>query len=1303
MASDKCPVCKNGKLEKQNYKRLGEDVYYCPVCHQEGTIKGLKMIAEQNPLVRERKIRKKEPAPWNPVPAQGDVVWRDRGEDYGGEEYKTRTRGGSLEIRAYLNEKKNENEIVAIVTSPFLFDGERKTPCVLAGSPGKYSVQVVYGNHTAEKKIEIKKGKNRRANFVFKEIGSTGKIGSVEVENVNVSSFKGGGGRAPKVDVHVDAPEINMPAQEPPNVTFKGGDVNVEGPTIQNEINMPDEIKIKSGETPCPNCMHLFQRPYPLTRVRNAHGPFHHGNLWHCRSCRLYFEEHDHRLIPIIHEYCEECSRQGETTKKVKRVANAPNRETGRIHTFFCPRHHNHLGCHAGEMMGVDGQVIADECYREWLHMRGEQIAQRVQVLRHQVYQELATRGGGTLAYNPATGQFTGRAAVGNRQRFETSFRKLKRVFTVWERTGRDSGMLNADVDDANLDERDDLLTAADINPLRDAADLDANDINTFSEEERAAYNERLGRERTGDEARRETASRRASRREHDEIRYRRGFGFVNRLADRTGHHVETVIFSVFLIIIGVAIAATTGIWQFIVSFACAAFYMIIPNPQNIRLIDHEDAQHLAFGSMFANRENSYNTGFGALRQITKGSAIIFFGLGLHSTFFPLSNLILLIFVFAAYFSFPIEYDPTHPDQIIGSLMRVIVALYMGIWIFGAFGGGIFQSPALGWLSIAFFLVLPVPADRENLVRAIGRAMGGITANYENIDKILFLVIMLLIGGFTLFGAGGLGITLFSGTAGIVFGVVWLIAFFSGIMTPASSRPYMGLMVLFVAFFIFGIGVGEQNIGTAFFGQWWPGIHNSVSDFIEPMGGLFEQFSNTFGQSWLLFTNPVGYAQQITSGQYVGSDQTAAAPVGLEIENFQAAGIYLGEPFSIRFEMNNRGDFLAKNAAFKLYTYIEGLTISPDPIIPGRTAFEPMQLSPEKDQFKRKLYEYGLTKADYGEMIRIEQKDIIPVNLHGMIGCDAILKQRGLFGIDKLSKDQDINKLREYYIPLTLKVDYDYNVDSTMQVDVISEEEWKRLTRDNLLVRMQKQSLISPSPVKLSIGVMDQPIKENEKIFFGLNLSTTEREDEIMEVGLLHLEIPKEWVKDNLEMKCTKEPVKTQTANYYVLDWEFKDTKAFQVFCYPQTPEIGDTPKKTFTFKASANYTLRTTKTENTLINFADSCENSGRHPETQQFYNILFPEPNDPGGEDYCATYGCDIGAGGCNNNSQCKNIQYIPNPPVAGSPNTANDLVCNTNVQPTGACCPDGSKDEACQAAFEEWILSRDSAKAKLAHDNA
>jgi hypothetical protein len=97
---------------------------------------------------------------------------------------------------------------------------------------------------------------------------------------------------------------------------------------------------------------------------------------------------------------------------------------------------------------------------------------------------------------------------------------------------------------------------------------------------------------------------------------------------------------------------------------------------------------------------------------------------------------------------------------------------------------------------------------------------------------------------------------------------------------------------------------------------------------MKPVGEMFSQFQNTFGQSWLLLTNPVGYAKMITEGTYTTNPLGPTGAYGLEIDRFDVQSIYPEEPFMISINLANKGTFEAKNVKLALFTTITGVKLS---------------------------------------------------------------------------------------------------------------------------------------------------------------------------------------------------------------------------------------------------------------------------------------------------------------------------------------------------------------------------------------
>jgi hypothetical protein len=450
------------------------------------------------------------------------------------------------------------------------------------------------------------------------------------------------------------------------------------------------------------------------------------------------------------------------------------------------------------------------------------------------------------------------------------------------------------------------------------------------------------------------------------------------------------------------------------------------------------------------------------------------------------------------------------------------------------------------------------------------------------IDKVIFVAIMVIfavIGGFNL--AGGF----FSGTGGIVFSAVWILGLVAGLTTPAETRPWMGIIILVIGFVIFGLGSGQQSVGVAFFGEWWPSVHNGVNDFFKPMGDMFGQFQNTFGQGWMLFTNPVGYAQQITNGQYAKNDMGISGAYGLEIRKFDVHPIYLGEPFMIEIELENKGQFHAKNVRIDLLTTIRDFKIGHNTIPTNK-----MEKLPEDEKTNEQWYRFTINqnyaKTNMGINIEdIEMKETIPIFLYGKLECEDFRSTAwndfGFIGGQE-------HTVREKYIPFMVNVTYEYESTSNLQIDFISDQEWKRLSSEDKLVRAQKPSLLSTSPANLNLGSMDQPIKASTGFYIGFNLSTTW---DPKKTAISNAKVSLNISKALGEPMCTRSlkfdlSNKDTNVNAYIFELGFSNDG----ICSYNGISMSDVPKKTYTITASATYSFTKKDTKDTLITFNDIC-----------------------------------------------------------------------------------------------------------------
>lgn len=749
----------------------------------------------------------------------------------------------------------------------------------------------------------------------------------------------------------------------------------------------------------------------------------------------------------------------------------------------------------------------------------------------------------------------------------------------------------------------------------------------------------------------------------------RKGYKPFKLLSEKTGHTIKNVFFSLILLVVGIAISTAIGNMWFMVGFMFLFFNVILPDPEGIELAENPG---VLFGSYLSGdnrdmeRANRTNTGVAFLKAITKVGIVICFIGGLYTQPFPTSNLILLFLAFGFYFSMHIEFDPTKPYEFIESFFRVLLGVFIAVFVFGAFGAGIFQSRELGWMTLAFFVVFPVAKEQKSLIRALGRIGSGTGESYEMLDKIIFLVIMLIFA-FS-FGFGFVG-GFFSGTGGIIFSAVWVLGLVAGLTTPAETRPWMGVIILIVGFLVFGLGTGQQAMGVAFFGEWWPTVHNSVTEFMEPIGDMFTQFQNTFGQTWLLFTSPTEFAKQITQGTYAQNELGITGAYGMEIRKFDVQSIYIDEPFVIQVDLENKGIFHAKNVKVDILTNIKGFKIGTN----AESVLFPMTPLPEKDKYEKQWYKFtfdetfvrssGLTY----NLDDIERQDALSIFLIGKMTCedfkDSAWSDFGILGGHE-------HTVREMFIPFVVNVTYEYESESSLQVDFISTEEWSRLSKENKLLRFTKPSIISVAPASLNLGTMDQPIKEDSPFFVGFNLTTTWPQKTMITRAEVNIAIPKDfgapasWTKRaslinpdpegnfNYTFNLTGVPSKSGFLSYNKLQNPIK------------------VPKKTYTISASSIYTFSKWEDKDTQFNFKDVC-----WPRDEAVTALTRP-----GGTNYCnqkivdGQGECEFGMGGCLNNNEC-----------------GIDLECRPVGSPVTVCCYQETSVDDCKAAYENWIAGQ------------
>jgi len=865
----------------------------------------------------------------------------------------------------------------------------------------------------------------------------------------------------------------------------------------------PEAPPPKSRALWCPSCLSFSHEKYPLHPIAGALGEYH------CDRCDNDYVRnakgelvlvHPGEVIPELCPYCHEEIYEDEKSTPI-----------GVVYRLYCVNRNCPRGPGHTQPWFID---LSDRDYQQWLELRKRRKLEGIERLKTDM------RNQGYDIDNPKSGK-------------EWSIkREMDRITANVNKHGiTDVFLKRLGIDKATA---------------RSQYGLDPDESKHFSENAQKALRESLGREEKGGE-KFLTEEQRAKKDSYDQ--YKSKEKAMSKFFRGIGEHTERTAFSLILALIGLVVGAMFG-WPFLVGFACWAGMNILPNPKPIKLVKNWEGQPWHMGSLLASGkgyDNRYSTGIAATKSLLKIFMLFFFGWGFFATELPFRGILLLGFCFAAYFSLPGEYSTEEAYKFMEGLIRIPVAILLA-FVFLV----IFKSIELGWLSLAFFAILPIAAEKENLARAIGHAGSGVSANYEMFDKIIFVVLMV----FGLISVmGGVGLNLDIGTlAGNVFLPFWIICLIGGITSPAQVRPYTGVLMLIVVFVFYSAGAGEQIVGQGFFGAWWPTVHNAVSTITEPLGELFGTLGNTFGQTFLLLTNPMGFAQQIMVGTYEPNPHGPTGAFGVEIENLQVPAIYPGTTAMMTLNIHDVGPEDGKMVEVKVEV--------PDNL---------------KDVIT--IGNGGTYNTD-----EIEKGFIIPLFFTLDTDCDRIMKS-GV--ISRLSD-------RNMYIRVNVSVEYDYEVSSWMPLTVISDQEWRDRSAKGTFTLSKVPSHISTSPVKLSIGSFDQPLIAGERPFYlGFNLTSAEGKKSaiIWEYVKITLDYPKELEKVGAtgeDPKCTIKP--TTRGPPHV--WEGLEYNRGQaIFCtFASTPDPGG-PTKTYYVRGNATFRFKKWETKDTLFAFSDVCQ----------------------------------------------------------------------------------------------------------------
>ncbi len=323
-----------------------------------------------------------------------------------------------------------------------------------------------------------------------------------------------------------------------------------------------------------------------------------------------------------------------------------------------------------------------------------------------------------------------------------------------------------------------------------------------------------------------------------------------------------------------------------------------------------------------------------------------------------------LLVLFAGYFSMPTAYYTDRPYQAVEAWFRFWLGFYIPVVIWAIFSGnvsvllnlgtatqatfsallsavifvfsfgfiktGIFVAnggvqtaiAALVLIAFAFFPTFPERKEETALtIKMIGSKIGGaVSENSRGLGTFFFVVFMIYALLYIFSPQANLGNLFYP------FLTIFMITFFMGWVGGREGRPYAGIIALGFALFAFSFSY-TGTFGAAVFGQWWPVVQSTSSQFFTPLAESFSGVSQGLSDTLLLVSNPAAWwAKQQTSTQTSGGELTQGGTVkSIEFTNFEAINYGTATPnidpllpLIGSVELENQGDFVADSIVVTL-------------------------------------------------------------------------------------------------------------------------------------------------------------------------------------------------------------------------------------------------------------------------------------------------------------------------------------------------------------------------------------------------
>jgi len=578
---------------------------------------------------------------------------------------------------------------------------------------------------------------------------------------------------------------------------------------------------------------------------------------------------------------------------------------------------------------------------------------------------------------------------------------------------------------------------------------------------------------------------------------------------------------------------------------------------------------------------------------------------------FPFFRLIAIGVAFYYYFTLPLRFKIDKPHQVIESWLRPVFGFILALLFFGTFGGIGGANPvsnSLFFITLAFFLSLPVSAttpdeELEGKVVLNVFTSKGYKRAQDALNKWVFAIFMILALFFYLWQPQARTFNMVFFT----FISIWLVSLIAGWGAGPESRPGLGVIMILISLFAFS-STYTGYMGQALFGYWWPQVQSATEFIGEAFGPMWIQVQKSMEDSWLLLTSPAAYYEKMMRETQATTTKLkqGGSPLSIELSRFELFTSVPGildpklEPVVCAMELENKGEFNAND--IKVEVWAEWI----DPEEQKGTMVG--EINEIECSGSGLSSPYILSTAQPGSCEW--DVDTYPDEIKF---CSFVFDKRWDDGIDLTetkSEEVESETIETYVhaaetVKFKLNYTYNYNVNVSIPLEIIDSNLYERLIGAREITLEELTSEYTGGPVKATLWSQRQPIRDEDRSLFVASIYNDGMGD-LTNIFNFEILIPTELIDDVTMVGDTFDDddvpegngcTSTSDSEYFRIVCEFDyrrrtkgkplengEFKRVSFFVEPKEGEITEEGRKTTLIVGKAKYKYIKTESQSLMI-----------------------------------------------------------------------------------------------------------------------